>query len=77
MIESLTEKDKALIKAFQNGLPITSTPYRDIAIAAGWDEDEAIRFAVMFVQENGVCEWVADFVSLDDAKMFLKIKEEV
>ena len=40
---ALTEKDKSLIRAFQNGLPVTSRPYTEVAQKTGWDTDQVLQ----------------------------------
>lgn len=39
----LTEKEKELVRALQDGLPLVERPYAEIALRAGWNEAEALE----------------------------------
>jgi DNA-binding Lrp family transcriptional regulator len=41
--ETLTEREKALVRALQDGLPVVPAPFDEIAERAGWTAADAIR----------------------------------
>ena len=62
---SISDKDKALIRAFQCGLPLASTPYREIAVKAGWDTDSALQ-RITELREFGVIRRICAFIKQEN-----------
>jgi siroheme decarboxylase len=58
---TLSDKDKSLIRVLQEGLPVTSTPYREIAQKAGWDTDLALQ-KIDELKKSGVIRRICAFV---------------
>jgi len=57
----MTEREKELIRAVQEGLPLVERPYAEIARRAGWTEAEAIARLLEW-RESGVLRRICAYI---------------